>query len=217
MSIDSVRGSQILSAVDHEPFQPQTTAYTRSLLVPADGRDGKQAQLSGEPMRTQTTRNETGLLVPAGGTWNDDARLTSDPMRALTTRDANALVTGPRDHMLMEYNGNGQVHRVSKAIFTITTHDRLAMITTLRGQNVPNDVGQPLVAFAANGLHHGLAEWKVPGTFTTASSGCLSPTRSRRAWPPEGIHHARQQTRAGQDGRQRRNAASSARPRRVHR
>ncbi|MEV4991240.1 DNA cytosine methyltransferase [Pseudarthrobacter sp. LMD1-1-1.1] len=121
VSIDSVRGSQILSAVNKEPFQTQTTAYTRSLLVPVEGREGKQAQLA-----------ETGLL------------------------------TAPRDHMLMEYYGNGQVHHVSKAIPTITTVDRFAMITTLRGQNAPKDVGQPLDTFAANGLHHGLAEWKVP-------------------------------------------------------
>lgn len=132
VSIDSVRGSQILSAVNHEPFQTQTTAYTRSLLVPVEGREGKQAQAAGEPMRTQTTRNETGLL------------------------------TAPRNHMLMEYYGNGQMHPVSKAIPTITTHDRFAMITTLRGTNAPKDVGQPLDTFAANGLHHGLAEWKVP-------------------------------------------------------
>ncbi|QIG57730.1 DNA methylase [Arthrobacter phage Shoya] len=132
VSIDSVRGSQILSAVNREPFQTQTTAYTRSLLVPVEGREGKQAQAAGEPMRTQTTRNETGLL------------------------------TSPRDHMLMEYYGNGQMHPTSKAIPTITTHDRFAMITTLRGTNAPKDVGQPLDTFAANGLHHGLAEWKVP-------------------------------------------------------
>lgn len=162
VSIDSVRGSQILSAVNKEPFQTQTTAYTRSLLVPVEGREGKQAQQAGEPMRTQTTRNETGLLVPAGGTWNDDARPTSDPMRALTTRDANALVRTPGDHMLMEYYGNGQMHPTSKAIPTITTHDRFAMITTLRGTNAPKDVGQPLDTFAANGLHHGLAEFRIP-------------------------------------------------------
>jgi DNA (cytosine-5)-methyltransferase 1 len=132
VSIDSVRGSQILSAVNKEPFQTQTTAYTRSLLVPVEGREGKQAQAAGEPLRTQTTRNETGLL------------------------------TSPRDHMLMEYYGNGQMHPTSKAIPTITTHDRFAMITTLRGTNAPKDVGQPLDTFAANGLHHGLAEWKVP-------------------------------------------------------
>jgi DNA (cytosine-5)-methyltransferase 1 len=132
VSIDSVRGSQIISPVNLETFQTQTTSYTRSLLVPVEGREGKQAQAAGEPMRTQTTRNETGLL------------------------------TSPRDHMLMEYYGNGQMHPTSKAIPTITTHDRFAMITTLRGTNAPKDVGQPLDTFAANGLHHGLAEWKIP-------------------------------------------------------
>lgn len=129
--LDSVRGSNIISHTDG-PLATQTTAYTRSLLVPVEGREGKQAQLAAEPMRTQTTRNETGLLTP------------------------------PRDHMLMEYYGNGQVHSVAKAIPTITTHDRFAMITTLRGQNAPKDIGQPLDTFAANGLHHGLAEWRVP-------------------------------------------------------
>lgn len=132
ISIDSVRGSQIISPVNKEPFQTQTTSYTRSLLVPVEGREGKQAQAAVEPMRTQTTRNETGLL------------------------------TAPRNHMLMEYYGNGQMHPTSKAIPTITTHDRFAMITTLRGTNAPKDVGQPLDTFAANGLHHGLAEFRIP-------------------------------------------------------
>jgi DNA (cytosine-5)-methyltransferase 1 len=132
VSIDSVRGSQIISAVNKEPFQTQTTSYTRSLLVPVEGRIGKEAARVTDAMRTQTTRNETGLLTP------------------------------PREHMLMEYYGNGTMHKVSKAIPTITTHDRFAMITTLRGTNAPKDVGQPLDTFAANGLHHGLAEWKVP-------------------------------------------------------
>lgn len=132
VSIDSVRGSQIISPVNTEPFQTQTTAYTRSLLVPVEGRIGKEAARITDPIRTQTTRNETGILTP------------------------------PREHMLMEYYGNGQMHKVSKAIPTITTHDRFAMITTLRGTNAPKDVSQPLDTFAANGLHHGLAEWSVP-------------------------------------------------------
>lgn len=132
VSIDSVRGSQIISPVNSEPFQTQTTSYTRSLLVPIEGRIGKKAARVTDAMRTQTTRNETGLLTP------------------------------PREHMLMEYYGNGRMHATSKAIPTITTHDRFAMITTLRGTNAPKDVGQPLDTFAANGLHHGLAEWKVP-------------------------------------------------------
>lgn len=170
VSIDSVRGSQILSAVNHEPFQTQTTAYTRSLLVPVEGREGKQAQLSGEPMRTQTTRNETGLLVPplimrnnsSRGSGAEMSTPADEVLRTITTAGHQSLIAQPGHHMLMEYYGNGQMHPTSKAIPTITTHDRFAMITTLRGTNAPKDVGQPLDTFAANGLHHGLAEWKVP-------------------------------------------------------
>jgi len=124
LSIDSVRGSQILTPVRSEPFSTQTTSYTRSLLVPVEGRLGKQAQGVMEPMRTQTTRNETGLL--------------------------------------MEYYGNGQMHATSKAIPTITTHDRFAMITPLRNNNTAKAIGEPLDTFAANGMHHALTEWKVP-------------------------------------------------------
>ena len=71
ISIDAVRGAPIISAVDSEPFQTQTTSYTRSLLVPVEGREGKEAQHAMTALRTQTTRNETGVLVPPvqkGGT-----------------------------------------------------------------------------------------------------------------------------------------------------
>ena len=168
VSIDAVRGAEIISPVHTEPFQTQTTSYTRSLLVPVEGREGKQAAPVGDVLRTQTTRNETGLLVPAGGTWNDDARPLSDPMRALTTRDANAVVTVPKSHLLMEYYGNGQMHPVSKAIPTISTTDRFAMVTTMRGtspehlaaSNAPTT--DPFGTFSAGGQHHGITEWTVP-------------------------------------------------------
>lgn len=35
-----------------------------SLLIPVEGREGKQAASAADPMRTQSTRNETGLVVP---------------------------------------------------------------------------------------------------------------------------------------------------------
>src|SRR5690606_31255832 len=35
-----------------------------SLLIPVEGREGKQAASVGDPMRTQSTRNETGLVIP---------------------------------------------------------------------------------------------------------------------------------------------------------
>lgn len=141
VSIDSVRGSQIISPVNREPFQTQTTSYTRSLMVPPLLMRNNSSKGSGAEMSTPT----------------------HEVMRTLTTAGHQSLITQPeQDHMLMEYYGNGQMHPTSKAIPTITTHDRFAMITTLRGTNAPKDVGQPLDTFAANGLHHGLAEWKVP-------------------------------------------------------
>jgi DNA (cytosine-5)-methyltransferase 1 len=115
------------SATETLKTQTGTSEYGLAvppLLVPVEGREGKQAQAADEAMRTQTTRNETGILVPYYGTHN--SATTNDPMRS------------------------------------ITTVDRFAMITTLRGTNAPKDVGQPLDTFAANGLHHGLAEWNIP-------------------------------------------------------
>lgn len=69
-----------------------------SLLVPVEGRDGKQARRAVDPLRTQSTRNETGLLVPAGGTWRTDAVPTSRPMPARTTSETDALVVPLRNH-----------------------------------------------------------------------------------------------------------------------
>ena len=135
IAIDAVRGSQILSAVDHEPFATQTTSYTRGLLVPVEGREGKWAKPSDEVMRTQTTRNETGLLMPPG------------------------------EHMLMEYYGNGVTHPVSRAIPTIPPVDRFAMVTTMRGTaenqlaNSSRPASDPLGTLTAGGNHHGLTEW----------------------------------------------------------
>lgn len=137
VSIDSVRGSQIIAPVDAEPFPTQTTSYTRSLLVPVEGREGKVATPVEGLMRTQTTRNETGLLTPPAS-------------------------------MLMEYYGNGVMHPTSKAIPTIPTVDRFAMITTMRGtapeqiQGSGAPITDPLRTISAGGNHAGLTEWTVP-------------------------------------------------------
>lgn len=64
--IDSIRGSQIIAPVEAELIPTQTTSYTRSLLVPVDRREGKQAQPVAYVMRTQTTRNDSGALLPPG-------------------------------------------------------------------------------------------------------------------------------------------------------
>lgn len=109
-----------------DPFGTFTTTNTRALLVPVEGREGKQAQPLDIPARTQTTRNETGLVVPSGGTWNDDATPVSDPLRTITTRDAYAVAHLP---FLAELRGGGSDAR---------------------------SVAEPAATFTAGGNHHAL-------------------------------------------------------------
>jgi DNA (cytosine-5)-methyltransferase 1 len=176
VSIDAVRGAEIISPVHAEPFQTQTTSYTRSLLVPVEGREGKVAQLASDVMRTQTTRNETGLLAlplimrnnSSRGSGAEMSKPATEPMGTITTAGHQSLVASPGSHLLMEYYGNGQMHPVSKAIPTISTTDRFAMVTTMRGtspehlaaSNAPTS--DPFGTFSAGGQHHGITEWTVP-------------------------------------------------------
>ncbi|MFS0829986.1 DNA cytosine methyltransferase [Arthrobacter sp. 1P04PC] len=176
VSIDAVRGAEIINPVHSEPFQTQTTSYTRSLLVPVEGRDGKVAQLPSDPMRTQTTRNETGLLAlplimrnnSSRGSGAEMSKPATEPMGTITTAGHQSLIAPPGSHMLMEYYGNGQMHPVAKAIPTISTTDQFAMVTTMRGtspehlaaSNAPTS--DPFGTFSAGGQHHGITEWTVP-------------------------------------------------------
>lgn len=154
IAIDAVRGAAILSDVDRETYQTQTTSYTRGLLVPVEGRLGKDAAPIIDPMRTQTTRNETGFLgYPDAYLMRNNeggAEMTTpvhEVMRTLTTKGHQSL--------LMPYYGSSKPQTVSDPIGTLTTVDRYAMIT-LRGQNAPKHVSEPMDTFAANGNHHGL-------------------------------------------------------------
>lgn len=121
LSIDAVKGAPIITPTDRQPFQTQTTAYPRSLLVPVEGRDGKQAKSVNEPFRTQTTRNELGVLVPSGGTWHEDPYTTDQPLRTVTTRDNHGL--------LMPYYSASQTAKpTTHPVGTLTTVDRYALV-----------------------------------------------------------------------------------------
>src|SRR5215218_5091427 len=98
------------------------------LVVPVQGRDGKQATATHEPMRTMTTRAETALVVPSGGTWRESATSTGEPFGAVTTRETDALV--------VPYYGSARAASSTDGpIGTLTTKDRygVAFITELRG------------------------------------------------------------------------------------
>ncbi|MCV7205286.1 DNA cytosine methyltransferase [Mycolicibacterium peregrinum] len=117
--------------------------YWLPLLVPVEGREGKQAAPVDQPTRTMTTRNETGLLVPTGGTWRTDATSTDDPVPTRTTRENDGIALAP---FIAELRGGGSTHRpVSEPLATLTasgTHHGL--VTTYYGKGSTQPTGEAL-------------------------------------------------------------------------
>lgn len=122
-----------------------------SLLVPVEGRNGKEAVPVGLPYRTQTTRNETGvafapLMTPAGGTWNEDARPASDPWRTRTTRETEGITFAP---FIAELRGGGSDARpVDDPLATVTASgNHHALVTSYygKGGSTTSDQALPTV------------------------------------------------------------------------
>ncbi|MCA1191696.1 DNA cytosine methyltransferase [Saccharopolyspora sp. 6V] len=96
-----------------EPMRARTTRETEGLLVPVEGRDGKEARLTSAPIRTQTTRNETALVVPYYRTGT--AQLSNRPLPTMTTHDRVGLA------FVAELRGGGSTARhVSEPLATVT-------------------------------------------------------------------------------------------------
>ncbi|BDD81444.1 DNA cytosine methyltransferase [Tsukamurella pulmonis] len=92
--------------------------YWLPMLVPVEGREGKQAQPVDGPMRTMTTRNETALAVPCGGTWRENAAPMSQPLAARTTRETDGIAMSP---FIAELRGGGSTARpASNPLATVT-------------------------------------------------------------------------------------------------
>lgn len=83
-----------------DALRTQTGTIEQGLLVPVEGRDGKEARGSWETMRTQTTRNETGILTHrhAFVTTLRNHNTTKDVTQPLDTFAANG-----NHHGLVEY------------------------------------------------------------------------------------------------------------------
>lgn len=60
---DGIRGDGTVQS-GNDPMLTQTTAKTKGLLIPVEGREGKVAAPVDDPMRTQSTRQETAIVVP---------------------------------------------------------------------------------------------------------------------------------------------------------
>lgn len=108
------------------------TQESKALVVPVEGRDGKQARSAVEALRTQTTRSETALaLMP----FIAELRGGSSDARALT--EALATVTaGGNHHALVTPSGgtwNEDARPVDDALRALTTREAYALVTPYYG------------------------------------------------------------------------------------
>jgi DNA (cytosine-5)-methyltransferase 1 len=118
--------------------------YWGPLLVPVEGRPGKNAHPVSAPARTMTTRSETGLLVPTGGTWRTGATSTGEPISTRTTREKDGIAFPP---FIAELRGGSCDARLaSTALSTVTAsgnHHGLICGYYSTGTNV-NTTADPL-------------------------------------------------------------------------
>jgi DNA (cytosine-5)-methyltransferase 1 len=107
------------------------------LLVPVEGRDGKEALPAGEPMRTQTARAETALAIPpfiAVLRGNCDATPITSPLGSVTTSGSHHALVAPDGAVLTRDNtprgGPGQTCTpVTEPARTITTAGHQSLLT----------------------------------------------------------------------------------------
>jgi DNA (cytosine-5)-methyltransferase 1 len=136
--------------------------YWAPLLVPVEGRDGKQAQSVTMPARTMTTRNETGMAfltqfrdrirdldpqreplttVVADGanhglvqsSFIAELRGGGSKHRAITEALATVTASGNHHGLVTTYYGNGSTSTTDEALSTCTTVERHALLTPCGG------------------------------------------------------------------------------------
>lgn len=149
-----------------DPLSTLTANDTsKALLVPVEGRDGKDVRAAWQPHRTQTTRHETGLVSPfiLNNQFGNVGESVAAPMPTLTTATTKGVV----QPFIAELRGGGSDARTT---------------------------AEPLATFAANGQHHALlmrnntggAEMSTPvheymRTITTAAHQSLIQHAAPRA------------------------------------
>jgi DNA (cytosine-5)-methyltransferase 1 len=134
-----------------------------SLLIPVEGREGKNAASALDPLRTQSTRNETGLLVPFYSTGT--ARPSSAPLGTVTTVDREGLVVPLRNH--------GVAKPITHPIDTVSAegnHHALVMRNNLGGAEMSTPVTEPLRTLTTGG-HQSVLEPSEPISLDVDDAG----------------------------------------------
>ncbi|WP_232535397.1 DNA cytosine methyltransferase [Nocardia terpenica] len=111
-----------------------------ALVVPVEGRDGKDATPASWPLRTQTTRAETGLaflpfITELRGGSSDTRTITEALATVTASGNHHGLVTPTtalpehvRESLLLPYYGHGHARPVARPVPTVSTRDRFALI-----------------------------------------------------------------------------------------
>ncbi|MFC7622456.1 DNA cytosine methyltransferase [Microlunatus sp. GCM10028923] len=128
------------------------TIDSKALLVPVEGRDGKEARSADAAMRTMTTRNETGVLMPfiaelRGG--GSDARPAAEPLATVTA-------SGNHHGLVVPAGGtwNDDARSTDEALRTLATRDAYAMVTAYYGTSTAaQPAGDPLGTVTTRDRH----------------------------------------------------------------
>ncbi|QIG61469.1 DNA methyltransferase [Mycobacterium phage BodEinwohner17] len=116
-----------LAAKTLSRIQAGIERYWRPLLVPVEGRDGKQSAPVDQAARTMTTRNETGLAFIA------ELRGGGSKHRSVNKPLATVTASGNHHGLVTTYYGNGAVVPAGSPLPTCTTVERHALLTPTGG------------------------------------------------------------------------------------
>lgn len=105
---------------DTDPLRTLHGTASKALLIPTEGREGKQARPDGLPLRTQTCRNELGILTMLRGT--NAPKLTSEPL------DTMAASGNHHGLLVPYYSASESAKPTSQPVGTLTTVDRYALV-----------------------------------------------------------------------------------------
>ncbi len=129
---DGIRGEGTVQS-GAAPMLTQTTAQTKGLLIPMEGREGKVAAPVEDPMRTQSTRQELAIVVPLRN--HGVAKPTSSPIDTVSANGNHhallmrTLTTAGHQSLLVPYYGASETAKPTlEPHGTLTTTDRYGLV-----------------------------------------------------------------------------------------
>ena len=108
------------------------TQETKALVVPVEGRDGKEPRPTGWPLRTQTTRLESALVAEMYGT--STARSVSEPAGTFTAGgNHHGLIEDGRVPFMLERRFEYRDRGIEEPMATLTANDTSKALVTPSG------------------------------------------------------------------------------------